>query len=129
VLEHDDGVVYMSASLRNVGTGLGLLRGWYVWPDAAIGLRDHVETDQFRSQIRDLLIPAGGFGLWQGALRHDDEEIHGAMRDVIANPRIFMLDLLYTDHLGEQPAISRFSIAPTGEGRWVCSATRHWDLA
>ena len=128
VVEHEDGIVYLSLSLRNVGNGIGVLRGWHLWPDISAGREPPVGPDEFRAQYRDLLIPAGGFGLWQGALRDDSEELHGVMRDIVSNPRIFLVDLLYTDHTGGQRAISRFSVAPMPEGRWLCSATRHWQV-
>ena len=128
VVEHNDGVVYLSMSLRNVGNGIGVLRGWHVWPDIDQRRADHVAPDEFRTQYRDLLIPSDGFGLWQGALRDDSEELHGVMRDLVRNPRIFLIDLLYTDHTDGQTAVSRFSVAPMPEGRWLCSATRHWQV-
>src|SRR5207248_10908655 len=34
-VEHENDVVYLAASLRNVGTGIAVLVGWHVWsPDA-----------------------------------------------------------------------------------------------
>jgi hypothetical protein len=129
VIEHADGIVYLSMSLRNVGSGIGVLRGWYVWPDVEYRGADHVAPDEFRTQTRDLYIPAGGFGLWQGALRDNSDDLHGAMRAVAASPRIFLIDLLYTDHMGGQSSISRFFVAPMGEdGGWLCSVTQHWSL-
>lgn len=128
VVEHSDGIVYLSLSLRNVGNGIGVLRGWHIWPDVESRREHHVDPDQFRTQYRDLLIPAGGFGLWQGALRDDSDELHGVMRDIVRNPRIFLIDLLYNDHTDGQTAVSRFSIAPMPEGNWICSATRHWQI-
>jgi hypothetical protein len=129
-VEHEDGVVYLSLSLRNVGSGIGVLLGWHVWPDAegAGNRRPHPDPDEFRRQVRDLYIPAGGIGLWQGALRDDSEELHGQLTHVAREPRIFLIDLLYSDHVGGQHSVSRFSVIPGGEGRWMCSVTRHWDL-
>jgi hypothetical protein len=127
VVEHDDGIVYLSMSLRNVGTGIAVLRGWYVWPDVEYRRTDPASPDAYRLQSRDLYVPAGSFGLWQGALRDDGDELHGVMRDIVSNPRIFLIDLLYTDHLGGQGAITRFSVAPMQERRWLCSMVRYWD--
>jgi len=130
VVEHQDGIVYMSVSLRNVGTGIGVLLGWHVIPDFGIeaGGSDPVAPSTFRQQLRDLWIPAGGNGLWQGALRDDSEELHGRMREITQQPRPFLIDLLYSDHVGDQRTISRFSVVPAHEGRWLCSVTRHWTV-
>jgi hypothetical protein len=130
VVEHEDGIVYMSLSLRNVGSGIAELLGWYLIPefDQTTGRQDPAAPDQFRSQTRDLWIPAGGIGLWQGALRDDSEEIHGQMREITEDPRPFLIDLLYADHLGRQRAVSRFSVTPRPEGLWFCAVTRHWQI-
>ena len=128
-VEHEDGVVYMSLSLRNVGTGIGVLQGWHVIPHWEPGTpQQPSELDLFRSQFRDLWIPAGGIGLWQGALRDDSDELHGQMRAVTDNPRNFLIDLLYADHFGRQRSISRFSVIPMPEGRWMHNVVRHWQV-
>lgn len=127
-VEHEEGVVYMSLSLRNVGSGIGVLLGWDVLPDVQSGRQQHIDPDDFRQQMRDLWIPAGGIGLWQGALRDDSDDLHGQMRGVVADPRGFAIDLLYADHLGRQRAISRFSVTPTPESGWIASVVRHWPL-
>ena len=126
-VEHEDGVVYLSLSLRNVGTGIGVLLGWHVIPGFMTGSarEDPPPPDEFRVQLRDLWIPAGGIGLWQGALRDDSEELHGKMRDIAENPRNFVIDLLYADHLGQQRSISRFSVIPMEGGRWMTNVVRH----
>lgn len=129
-VEHEDGIVYLSLSLRNVGSGIGVLLGWHVIPEWEPGrLQIPTGLDQFRTQTRDLWIPAGGIGLWQGALRDDSEELHGRMRDVAANHSThFLIDLLYADHLGGQRSISRFSVIPMPEGRWMNNVVRHWQV-
>lgn len=128
-VEHENGVVYMSLSLRNVGSGIGVLLGWHVIPEWEPGeAQIRPDPDVFRAQSRDLWIPAGGIGLWQGALRDDSEDLHGRMRAVTVNPRNFLIDLLYTDHLAQQRSISRFSVVPMPEDRWLCSVVRHWQV-
>jgi hypothetical protein len=129
VVEHEDGIVYLSMSVRNVGSGIGVLLGWHVQSEWSPGTA-HVQpgVDEFRPQYRDLYIPAGDIGLWQGALRDDTEELHGVLRDIAMNPHLFLIDLLYRDHVGGQRAISRFSLVPGTDGRWLCSAVRHWQV-
>jgi hypothetical protein len=129
VVEHEDGVVYLSLSLRNVGSGIAVLQGWYAITEEGPRFAHALESlDQFRSQIRDLWVPAGGIGLWQGALRDDSEDIHGQMREIADDPRPFLIDLLYADHLGHQRAITRFSVTPASDGHWVCAVGRHWQV-
>jgi hypothetical protein len=130
VVEFEDGIVYLSLSLRNVGSGIAELLGWSLISvfDETAGRRAPAAPEEFRSQTRDLWIPAGGIGLWQGALRDDSEETYARMRDITEQPRPFLIDLLYADHLGAQRAVSRFSVTPRPEGRWLCAVTRHWQL-
>lgn len=128
VVEHENGNVYLAISLRNVGQGVGVLRGWDVWPETQGGRSDHRDPGEFRQTIRDLFIPPGDIGLWQGALRDDSEEIHGALLRNHGTRRSFAVDLLYSDHAGEQRAISRFTIQPAGDDGWMAAVVRHWRL-
>jgi hypothetical protein len=121
--------VYLGMSLRNVGSGIGVLIGWHAWPSFEDSRQPHVPPEQFRFQSRDLLIPAGGIGLWQGALRDDSDDLHGAIANAAAAHEGFLIDLMYADHRGGQRAITRFAITPVGEEkRWLCGAARHWQL-
>jgi hypothetical protein len=43
-------------------------------------------------------------------------------------PRLFGVELLYTDHEGSQRTITYFILAPRGDGKWLCSEVRHWNL-
>jgi hypothetical protein len=126
--EHSDGVVYLGLSIRNVGSGIAVLLGWDVLAAGWPARRPPLPPDEFRRQLRDLLIPAGGIGLWQGALRDSSEELHGQVREVVGGRRPFAIDLLYTDHIGSQRSITRFSVSPAGEDRWLAGAVRHWAL-
>jgi hypothetical protein len=129
VVEHENGNVYLAMSLRNVGPGIGVLQGWHVWPEPSAARETHVPVERFRTTTRDLLIPPGDVGLWQGALRDSSDEAH-AMASRNADERNgFSIDLLYSDHAGEQRSISRFAVQPRGdEGQWICSVVRHWRL-
>ena len=130
VVEHEDGVIYLSMSLRNVGSGIAVLIGWHLIPDFSpeVGRQPPPPPEDFRMQTRDLWIPAGGVGLWQGALRDDTEEVHGRLLEIAEQPRTFLVDLLYSDHLGQQRVVSRFTLNPVGDGRWLCSVVRHWQI-
>jgi hypothetical protein len=127
--EHIDGIVYLAMSLRNVGSGIGVCQGWVVRPGAG-STRDmptHAELEQFRLQTRDLYIPAGDIGMWQGALRNPDDPMRAAVGDVIDGRERFFVELLYTDQVGSQRTITRFGVFPIGDS-WMAAVTRHWYL-
>jgi hypothetical protein len=137
VAEHD-GSMYFAMSLRNVGAGIGVCQGWHV----TVGLQsarvapDHVPEDQFRLQTRDLYIPAGDIGMWQGALRDRNDPTYQACAAAIDNREMISVELLYSDQVGGQRTISRFGLIPyeregeDGETRieWFASINRHWYL-
>jgi hypothetical protein len=128
-VEHQDGVVYLAISLRNVGTGIAVCQGWTV--RAGFGTsRDsptHIPLEQFRLQTRDLYIPAGDIGMWQGALRNPDDPGRAAVAEAIDNREPLTVELLYTDQIGQQRTISRFGLFPARD-MWLASLTRHWYL-
>jgi hypothetical protein len=94
--------------------------------------RPHAEPDQFRRQGRDLYIPAGGIGFWQGAVRDEDDVFHAGLVAVIKERRRFAVELLYSDHEGGQHTISLFSVIPRDDrddpSQWMCSVGRHWNI-
>lgn len=126
---HEDGNVYLAMSLRNVGAGIAVLQGWYVWPDQQVGERPHAPLEGFRTLTRDLLIPSGDIGLWQGAIRDAEDESHGHVTSALRDRRAFAIDLLYGDGVGGQRSISRFGLVPAGdEDAWLGTVVRHWNL-
>jgi hypothetical protein len=127
VAEQLDANVYLAMSLRNVGAGIGVLQAW----NARAGLDtslEHAPEQSFRTQTRDLYIPAGDIGLWQGALRDPSEDAYGVLAEAAAKRETISIDLLYTDQVGAQRTITRFQVVPVGEDRWVASVGRHWYL-
>jgi hypothetical protein len=127
VVEEENENVYLALSVRNVGAGIAVLQAWYPWPDVQFARDGHAPVEDFRPLSRDLYIPAGGIGLWQGALRDTSHEIYGALSKATAERSAFAIDLLYSDHMAGQRTISRFALIP-GEDRWVASVSRHWNL-
>src|SRR5581483_12521038 len=93
--EHVDGNVYMAMSLRNVGTGIGVLHGWWVWPEQRVTRFEHRPPEEFRVTTRDLLIPPNDVGLWQGAIRDGDDADHASVARNITARNPFSVDLLY----------------------------------
>jgi hypothetical protein len=127
VAEQLDGNIYLAMSLRNVGTGIGVLQGWSARAGLDTSL-EHAPEQSFRVQTRDLYIPAGDVGLWQGALRDSSEQPYRALAQAAAGRETISIDLLYTDQVGGQRTISRFQLVPIGEDRWIASVGRHWYL-
>ena len=135
VAEHANGNIYLAMSLRNVGAGIGVCQAWAVaGGDISTSRRPrHLPESEFRAQTRDLYIPAGDLGLWQGALRDPDEPAFADVAEAIDAVEPFLVELLYSDQVGEQRAITRFAVAPytnseTGEVNWTVSTVRHWFL-
>jgi hypothetical protein len=125
-VEESDGRFYLAISVRNVGAGIGVLQGWYVWPEPHRG-RDHVPLEEFRTQQRDFYIPPGGLGIWQGGIYEPSDAFYDRVAAAHHGRNPFMLDLLYTDQAGAQRTISRFSLTATEE-RWMAGVTLHWHL-
>jgi hypothetical protein len=132
-VEHRDGVVYLVMSLRNVGAGIGVCQGWAVRTGLLTTTTDHLQVDELRTQSRDLYIPAGDVGLWQGALRDRDDPSHDEVAGAISRREPLTVELLYSDQVGYQRTISRFTLVPMGEGgddgaTRLISTGRHWYL-
>ncbi|HLH27378.1 MAG TPA: hypothetical protein VKW77_00600, partial [Acidimicrobiales bacterium] len=128
-VEHVDGSAYLAVSLRNVGSGIAVCQGWAVLPGFGTtrNYPTHAPLEQYRLQSRDLYVPAGDVGMWQGALRNPDDPVRQQVVEAIETARPLTIELLYTDLVGRQRTVSRFGLVPTG-GTWIASLTRHWYL-
>jgi hypothetical protein len=119
---------YLAMSLRNAASGIAVIHGWHLGVNDFHSDHPHAEPEEFRPQLRDLYVPGGTTGFWQAAIRdHDDPEYAGLV-DAIRSRKIFLVELLYTDHEGGQRTIAMFALAPAGESAWLCSMVRHWNL-
>ena len=145
-------VVYLAIALRNAGNGIAVLQGWRFFPEARRDT-DHAPLEEFQRQTRDLYIPVGDVGFWQGAFRDAVAPGYEQARAAIEARQPWSVELLYADHEGGQRAISRFLALPVDhqivaqpddhqspaqpgdQGRaggprpgWLASASRHWSL-
>ena len=132
-VELTDDVIYLVLPLRNVGSGIGVLHGWYTeivdWVAGDGEDPGHAEPDAFRRQSLDLYIAPSDVGFWQGAIRGRDDPSFARLEEMISERRRFAIQLLYGDAEGGQRTISRFSVAPrSGDEGWLCRAVRHWNL-
>lgn len=126
--EAENGVVYLAASVRNVGPGIGVLHGWRFYPET---IRDRAQPplDTFRHQNRDIYLPPGEDGFWQGAFRDAADPQHDEALKAVEARNPMTVDLLYGDHEGGQRVITRFGIQPRGDGEgWLLNASLHWNV-
>jgi hypothetical protein len=103
--------VYLAVSLRNAGTGMGILHGWRICDVMERGNQRRPELSEFTAQTRDMYVPSGDVGFWQGALRDPSAEIFKHATAAIDAGTRLTLDLLYGDFEGGQRVISRFTLA------------------
>jgi hypothetical protein len=128
VVEEDGGTLYLAIPLRNVGAGIAVVQGWYLWPELARSDIGHREPEEFRRQIRDIYVAPGDVALWQAALREVDADLERQFATLRAQREVFTIDLLYSDQVGGQRSISRFTISPVGDDAWLANVGLHWNL-
>lgn len=130
VVERDGDRIYLAISLRNVGAGIGVCQGWFV--SASLGTTaqapTHAPESDFRMQTRDLYIPGGDVGMWQGALRDPTDATFIAVAEAIDSGEPISIELLYSDQVGGQRTMSRFGLIPVPDDTWLASVHRHWFL-
>jgi hypothetical protein len=56
--------IYLALSLRNVGTGIGVVHGWVFYPERLSGDVDCPDPGHFQRLTRDIYVPAGDTGCW-----------------------------------------------------------------
>lgn len=127
-VEVTDAAVYLTASLRNVGTGIAVLHGWRLDPGTGLGRTGYPELDSFRPLTRDLYLAPGEVGFWQGAVRDTGDPLQELVEKRVAERERLVVDILYGDHQGGQRVISRFSLIPGQDGRWLSAVARHWNV-
>ena len=126
-VEAENGVIYLTMSLRNVGSGIGIILGWCFYPDWDPA-RSRPELDDFHPQTRDIYLPAGDVGFWQAAFRDQDDPQYDEACKAVASKGQMTVDLLYGDHEGGQRVITRFGLMPRGDEAWLLTAGRYWNV-
>jgi hypothetical protein len=144
-----DSVIYLSLSVRNVGSGIAVLHGWRLNHERAEANEPMPPLNEFQLQTRDLYVSAGDIGFWQGAIRDLADPRYPMARRVIESRSDWTMDLLYGDQDGGQRAVTRFRCqarpwpakpaddgAPAGSGGdgkadddvWLATVARHWTI-
>jgi len=140
LVQRATGIIYLAIPLRNMGAGLATLRGYRLQGEPGTditqdprGVAGHLRGDPppeplaFSRQQRDLLISTSRAGFWQAALRDPQAVQHKEITQAIETHGRITVDVLYGDHEGGQPSVTRFVLLP-GEGSWRCDAVRYWSL-
>jgi hypothetical protein len=128
IADATDEAIYLAIALRNVGTGLAVLDRWDFHTEEDIARLPHREPDVFQRLTRDIYVPGGDLGFWQGTLRDPNDPAFAQMHDAITSRRMIVIDMLYGDHEGGQRTITRVALRPRGEDRWLATVARHWNL-
>jgi hypothetical protein len=126
--EATDTVVYVAASLRNIGSGVALLHSWRLVPGAARDGPDPHDLDAFHRLTRDLYIAPGDIGFWQGTFRDPSAPDFQAARVSVVGHREMTLDVLYGDFEGGQRVVTRIGLVARGDDGWLTSTARHWNI-
>jgi hypothetical protein len=87
----------------------------------------HAALGEFHPQTRDLYVPAGDIGMWQGALRNPEDPVRAATAEAIDAHQALTVELLYTDQIGRQRTIVRLNLLPAADS-WLAIAARYWYL-
>lgn len=140
LVQREAGIVYLAIALRNAGAGLAMLRGYRLQGEPAAhvaqdsrGVARHLRGDPppkplaFSPQQRDLLISTSRAGFWQAALRDAETALHKEITQAIETRGRITVDILYGDHEGGQPSVTRFVLLPEARS-WRCDAVRYWSL-
>jgi hypothetical protein len=121
--------VYFALGVRNAGSGIAVLHGWRLFTEQLIGVSQHAPLEEFVRLTRDIYVPAGDLGFWQGSFRDPAAPDFAAARAAVDARRPIAVEILYGDHEGGQRTISRFALMPAGDGdRWIASVARHWSI-
>jgi len=127
VVEVTDEAIYFAIAVRNVGSGLAVLDRWDLHLQLERTDRPG-SVDGYRRLTRDIYVPAGDRGFWQGALRDPSDPLFASVRAAVDASQPITIDLLYGDQEGGQRTISRFGLMPVETGQRIASVSRHWNL-
>ena len=120
--------VYLAMSVKNVGAGIAVLHGWRFSLLAGPGSGPPPPLEDFHRLTRDLYVPPGDVGFWQGVFRDPTAEEFQQAADAVEAGERLIIDVLYGDHEGGQRAVSRFSMTTASDGGWMVAAARHWNI-
>ena len=130
VAEATDEAIYLAIALRNASSGIAVLHGWRLFVGRVTNGDPTLDPATFTRLSRDLYIPAGDIGFWQGAYRDPSTAEFVSTREAIATRSPLTIDLLYGDLEGGQRIVSRFVLDPreADDDGFIVSIARHWNI-
>ena len=120
--------VYLAFGVRNAGSGIAVLHGWRLQLERPTGDTGQPSPDEFTRLTRDIYVPAGDIGFWQGTYRDPSTPDFVAAAEAIRERRDLFVYVLYGDHEGGQRTITRFALNRSDRGMWFASGSRYWYL-
>lgn len=129
IAEATDEAVYLALAVRNAGSGIAVLHGWTFTAGRRVGEDTaHTPLEEFRRLTRDLYVPAGDVGFWQGAFRDPSAPEFAEARRAVEAREAVTIEVLYGDHEGGQRIVTLFLLSPRDDGGWTASVGRHWNI-
>jgi hypothetical protein len=125
-LEVTSDVVYMALSIRNVGSGLGIMHGWHVCAGSQYE-RVHPPLADFTDQVRDIYLAPDDTGVWSAAYRDPATPAFKLAAEAIEAGNPLTMHLLYGDNEGGQRVITQFGMRRVNE-TWLADAVRHYNV-
>ena len=128
-VEEREGNYFIILPVRNVGTGLAVLRSGLVLAGREHDIEEPFkDLDRHRQLQRDLYVPPGDRGFWQIGIRDPSDPFRSEVEQALRDRQALTILLYYTDHLGGHPSISRFAVFPQEDGTWLAAVGRHWGV-
>jgi hypothetical protein len=128
VVEATDTVIYLAATLRNVGSGLAVLDRWRIRSHSDPSAPNPSPLSEFRRLTRDIYVAPADFSFWQGAIRDPSDPVFAEVQAAIREGDQLVLELLYGDMEGGQRTISRFTFNQAHDDAWLVALVRHFYL-
>jgi hypothetical protein len=128
VAEVTNEAVYLAIALRNVGSGIAVLHGWYFNRDLLAGSEGHAPLEDFHRLTRDLYIAQGEAGFWQGTFRDPAAPEFAVAAEAIRGRQAIGIQILYGDHELGQRSVSYFALNPREDEGWYATVARHWNI-
>jgi hypothetical protein len=125
--EATDQAVYLALSVRNVGTGIAVLHGWRFFAERPAEALPPAPEDLTRL-TRDIYVPAGDAGFWQGTFRDPSSPAFVEARRAVEEHREMTVEVMYGDLEGGQRTVTRFALIPRQDAGWIVSAGRVWNI-
>ena len=120
--------VYLAFGVRNAGSGIAVLHGWRLQLERPSGDTGQPSPDEFTRLTRDIYVPAGDIGFWQGTYRDPSTPEFVAAAEAIRERRDLFVYVLYGDHEGGQRTVSLFAMLPRTDDGWMVTVARHWNV-